>query len=101
MSERKTVAEVKAEIEKLREMKPTVRQFSMFGDDHHKSIDAQIKVLERGFDEDDVYDRYDDRTNSQDSALEAAWWRSGDENYVEDGPPSDQWKGLVVKPAEE
>lgn len=93
-----TDEQVEAEIETLRKMKPTVKQLSLFGDDHHKAIDAQIKTLERGFSEDDLYDRYDSNKHSLDSAQDAQQWRDGEERDSEgEGPPSDEWKSLVKK----
>jgi hypothetical protein len=98
-----TEAEIKAEILKLTTMKPTVLMSSMFGDNHHDAIDAQIEVLEERLDSDDVYDRYpsieEDEDNGypanvRDSAIEAAMWMEGES---EDGSPSENWQSLVRK----
>ena len=43
----RTGKEIAAEIAKLKKMKPDVRKTSMFGDNHHDAIDAQVDVLER------------------------------------------------------
>ncbi len=45
MGKLKTQKEVDAEVEKLREMKPFVRQFTSFGDDNHARIEAEIQAI--------------------------------------------------------
>lgn len=47
-------------IEKLKENKKKCVRFNHFGDDNHAILDAQIKVLENGWDETDVYDNIDE-----------------------------------------
>jgi hypothetical protein len=85
--------EVQKEIETLREMKPKVRQFSAFGDDHHAAIDAQIEVLQEGLDDCDVYERFEeDASNILDEAIHALEWMSGEK----DEAPSVDWKDLVI-----
>lgn len=95
---------VVTEIARLREMKPTVRRSSIFGDDHWAAIDAQILVLDEYMDEDELDAAYppcdaDDPApeNVRSAAERALWWRDGDENYGGDGPPSKAWEGLVQK----
>ena len=91
----KTPAQVKAEIKKLKEMKPKVRSSSSFGDDHHAAIDAQIEVLEKGLDNDGVYDHYEHGPhNILDAALEAMGWMDGG-SYGEGERPSKNWASLV------
>lgn len=97
-----TVAEVAAEIEKLREMMPYIRQTTGFGDDNHEAIDAQICVLKERMGNDDIYDRYqpqnDDGTPDEsgndshmlNNALEALQWLEGETAEK----PSDGWKSL-------
>lgn len=96
-----TGEQVQAEIDALTEIKPKVRRFSAFGDDHHAAIDAQMEVLCRLDDEDDVCARYDEEPqNVQDAAREAAQWLAGDWDVKEhDGQkkPSESWRELVVK----
>jgi hypothetical protein len=88
-----TDKQVTEEIKTLKAMKPTVLRASVFGDDHHKAIDAQVAVLEEKLSEDDVYERYQDRAdNVRDAASQAAQWMEGES---EDGKPSKGWKSLV------
>lgn len=95
-----TDAEIDAEILKLKTMKPTILVSSVFGDNHHDAIDAQIDVLEERLDCDDVYDRYpsldEDEDNGypanvRDGAIEAAQWMEGENEDT----PSFNWKDLV------
>lgn len=100
-----TPREITAEISRLEEIRPVVRPYSMFGDDHKEAIDAQIEVLKDDISEDDIYERShngdeDDETNEdkwpenvKDSALEARRWLDGDEKE----PPSKGWEPLIKK----
>lgn len=69
----KTKEQIEDAIKKLIEVKPSVRRYSFFGDDNWKKIDAQILVLERGLDEDQIYDRYDDRDVLNDALIAYQW----------------------------
>jgi hypothetical protein len=90
-----TAIEIETEIKTLKTMKPTVRQTSIFGDNHHKAIDAQVDVLQEQMDGDEVDDRYgNSKDNIRDAAQEAALWLIGESEY---GKPSDSWKELVIK----
>jgi hypothetical protein len=98
-----TPQEIKAEIEKLREIKPTIPRESKFGDNYHDAIDAQIEVLEKGVSAEAIGDRADDaRTDEEalwtedvrDAALDAAEWREGDSDFVS---LADNWKDLAGK----
>jgi hypothetical protein len=99
--------EINLEVQTLENMKPNVRQFSkfsMYGDDHHAAIDAQIYVLSNHVSEDDMYETYgesnedlDDSDFEQhvlDAAIEAYDWKM----CRSDALPSESWKDLV-KPA--
>ena len=96
-----TQKQINAEINKLKKMKPTVRMTSMFGDNHHDAIDAQIEVLEDGgilLDSDACYDKEEEGewTESVRSAAVAALdWMNGDEPMA----PSEDWESLVIKKA--
>lgn len=77
-----TPEQVAQEIAALQEIKPKIRRHSFFGDDNHEAVDAQIAVLENLYDEDEVYERYEDPDNPDDrnvldSALEAVYWLEG------------------------
>jgi hypothetical protein len=95
---RKPIVEIKEEIKGLVALKPTVRRTSMFGDNHHDAIDAQVEVLIHNLSEDDIYRRSDDgdwKDNVKDAALEARAWLDGEPM---DSPNLvDSWKELVVK----
>lgn len=69
----KTKEQIEDAIKKLIEVKSSVRRYSFFGDDNWKKIDAQILVLERGLDEDQIYDRYDDRDVLNDALVAYQW----------------------------
>jgi hypothetical protein len=93
-----TEAEIIAEMKKLDKMKPKVRRRSMFGDDNHEAIDAQLHVLSNKLTEADIYSNYDtgDDNNGEvsthvlDSALDAYRWMQGEEVA-----PSESWEGLT------
>lgn len=93
MGKRKTVTEAQAEAKKLCEMRDSVRRFTAFGDDNHAAIDAQIDVLERNMDDDEIYDRYANNDHERKAALQARAWWDGDE----DESPSKSWEPLVRK----
>ena len=94
----KTANQIQAEADTLELMKPKVRKFSGFGDNHHNAIDAQIAVLRDDLSEDQIYDSYGDNTadefeqNVLDEALFARQWMDGEEENA----PSVEWKDLVI-----
>jgi len=93
--------EINAEIAKLKEMKPTVRHFTAFHDDNHEAIDAQIRVLEKGMTEDEIYDHWDRAEadeHARSAALDAQQWRDGEERpdvEDQDATPSSGWEELI------
>lgn len=95
MAKKKTVPtekQIKAEIEKLHEMKPFVRQYTAFGDNNHDRIDAQIAALEDMDCDEDVDDAYpeEDQMDIASHARDAMNWKIGNE----DVSPSENWKSL-------
>lgn len=98
----KTKEEIKTMVEKLKELKPKVRQTSVFGDNHHDAIDAQIRVLEEHMSDDGIErefavieeDENGDETygvaqNVYDAADMIFQWRDGrktDEEILTDWP---------------
>jgi len=84
--------QVKAEIEKLKEMKPKIRRYTAFGEDNRAAIEAQIRVLERGWDFKEIYDRYDDNEHELDAAMDARDWLIGESD---EKSLSENWQGLV------
>lgn len=80
----KTNNEITAEIQALKGCKPKVRKRNFFGDDLHSAIDTQIRVLEQGLSEDEIYDQYSDPDDPDDrheldAALDALAWMNGEE----------------------
>lgn len=70
-------------VEALRKMKNKAPEYTMFGDNNHEGIDAQIAVIEEEQDEDAVYDRYPDDEEDQhtrDMALDAVNWLNGSQD---------------------
>lgn len=92
---------VEAEIKALTELKPTVLQRSMFGDNHHDAIDAQIAVLQDGMGMDTVLQSYGDeeadefQQNVLDAAIEAYDWMVGDQ---EEAPSKSDWSLKNAQP---
>jgi hypothetical protein len=87
---------IAAEISKLKRMKPYVQRFSMFGDDNHKKIEAQIMVLLDCLDQDDIDGRWgaEEDMDLHMSAEGAMNWRDGTD---EEEPPSEGWMILAKK----
>ena len=77
----KTQKEIDEQIQKLKDVRPKVRPFSVFGTDNLEGLDAQIRVLEKDMDSDDIWDRWDrdeedvDIRSNAEGALE---WREGE-----------------------
>lgn len=98
----KTPKQIEKEIKALTEMKPRVKRNSVFGDDHHDAIDAQVEVLTKRMSESSIYDKDgetdpdDDslwKQNVMDAALSAYRWMRGEE----DEAPSEGWKDLLLE----
>ena len=93
---RPTQAAIDKEIATLVEMKPKVRKFSAFGDNHHEAIDAQLEVIRQEVQEEDFDDSYeDDADHVRDAAQRALDWMQG----ITEETPSDEWKDLIQEPA--
>src|SRR5574337_583637 len=92
---RPTATEIQRQVAGLRVLKPRVLRRSMFNDDHHAAIDAQVEVLEDDLTEDAIYNRSDEDAegwpdNVRDAALAARQWLDGE---YEDYPDLvDSWK---------
>lgn len=91
-----TTEEVAQEAARLRAIKPKVRQFSMFGDDNHAAIEAQLDVLEsRLKDEHAIFKRYlaneGEDEHNRTAALSAWDWMQGVERDI---TPSSEWESL-------
>ena len=86
---------IDAEISKLKRMKPYVQQFSIFGDDNHEKIDAQIEVLREDLDQDDIDERRGKKgTDPRRIAEGVMHWRDG---TGEEEPPSEGCMILAKK----
>lgn len=96
MSKRPGAAEIQIEIDRLKKMKPKVKHYTFFGDDNWARIEAQIRVLDLGLNEDDIYDEWpgDDEMEIRSGAQDALAWIEG-EGGEGDDPPSAGWKELM------
>ena len=72
----RTKEAIQQQIEELLALKPRVRQFTLFHDDNHEAIDAQIEVLQDNLDIDSIYDKFESEA-VQSSAIEAREWLDG------------------------
>lgn len=81
---------INKEIEKLKALKPRVRERSGFGDDNHAAIDGQINVLKDHLDIRDI-DAWPVSSYVRDSAIEAHEWLWSERKE----PPSEGWAELV------
>lgn len=95
MRDEKQIAE---EIEKLKDIKERVRPTTFFGDSNTDAVAAQIEVLERGMDTDDIYDFFEYADHLLEAALAAYYWAEEPEDDEE--APSVDWEPLC-KPKEE
>jgi hypothetical protein len=92
MSMRKTEEQINAEIAALMKIKPNVRERTIFGDDNHAAIDAQVAVLRDRMSSDKVYNDYGDEDSDDfdqytlDAALSAHDWMTGALASDEDAP---------------
>ena len=94
--------EIKIEIEKLKLIKPKVRVQSVFGDNHHEAIEAQIEVLEEKMTEETVLNHFPSieedeedgfKQNIIDAVMDAVYWLEN----VDSPSLSEDWKALVIK----
>jgi hypothetical protein len=96
----KTKEQIDLEIAKLNELKPATREKSLFGDDHHAAIDAQVTVLSDYMDLHDIYESYGDESTDEfyqnvlDGAIAAyEWMMDGGGAYA---APSEGWSELTA-----
>ncbi|KKM91714.1 hypothetical protein LCGC14_1225870 [marine sediment metagenome] len=96
----KTQEQIDEQIRLLKEARDKIVPTSMFGTDNIELLDAQVRVLEKDMDEDDIYDRWDRDEEDMDvrsSAGEALKWMDDDEecmneNLVDGFPMQEQYK---------
>ena len=82
----KTQKEIEKQITALKEIRPKVRPYSVFGDSNLDKLDAQIKVLEEDMDSDEVYDEWPGEEKDMETRMaadDAIAWRDG-ESEIED-----------------
>lgn len=94
-----TQKQVEAEINRLRDLQPRVRHFTMFHDDNRAAVGIQIRVLEGELDEDAVEEQLANEDITQheyDNALEALQWLAGEGSTA---TLSEEWEPLA-EPAE-
>ena len=80
----RTPKEIRIQIAALKNIRPKVRPHSAFGDNHLDAIDAQIKVLDKEMDADDIQDEFESEgLNVLTAALDARQWLD-DESEIDD-----------------
>lgn len=87
----RTPREILFEVGALRRLRALVPPMNGFGESNVRSIDAQIEVLEKNLSERRVDDLFGAREHLLSNALEAVYWRNGDN----DDAPSAGWQDLV------
>lgn len=93
-----TDEQVEAEIKLLKELKPKVARYNGFEEDNHTAIDAQIEVLQRRFDEDEVEEEYGDGKaddNVRNAAMDSCMWLQGEYEGEGGNSPAEEWKALA------
>ena len=106
MSKIPSKKDIKTEIKKLKELKPHVPRMTAFGEDNYAAIEAQIEVLEKDMDEDDIEGRWpiNDPDNEEEinnenmrlyeNARDAFNWLNGE---AEEGSPYEGWAELDMR----
>jgi len=80
----KSQEEINEQIQRLKDARENVTPMSIFGDDNLAGVDLQIRVLEEGLDEDDVYTEFgegDESMNIRSYGTEATAWVLGESEY--------------------
>lgn len=92
-----TQEQIDAEIKKLEELKPRVRQFTTFHDDNRAAIEIQLQALRDEIGEEELYDLLEEEDITQheyDAATEAFNWLKG---VGESETLSEEWQPLVIE----
>ena len=89
----RTPAEIATEIATLQAMKPNVRHYTLFHDDNHAAIEAQIELLQEP-DPEAAFEDYaiEDGEHAYFAVQEVIDWLRGDN----DEAPSVTWADLVT-----
>lgn len=86
-----TKEQIENERKKLLEMKPKIRQYSAFGDNHYAAIMATLRILDG---RDTAEDYEDAPDNVRDEAAMAEAWMRGEKNPDYESPTI-SWQSLV------
>ena len=89
------IERVKPEIEALKAIKPNVRRYSIFRDDNHAAIDAQIEVLTDDLDWDTIDAEYGHSQHLYDAARDARIWLDGDDPELDATGLAASWESLT------
>ncbi len=97
----KNQEQIDEQIRLLKEARDKIVSTSVFGTDNIELLNAQVRVLEKDMDEDDIWDRWDRDEEDMDvrsSADEAVAWREDEGNAMNDNlvdgfPMQKQYEG--------
>ncbi len=96
-----TPEQIATEVARLKAVQPRVPAYSLFGDDNHAAIDAQIKVLEEAMSEDEIHDAFGEGAverefsqNTLDCALMTHDWMQG-QLAEDEGSPAFGWEAIA------
>ena len=93
MNNLRTPEAIAAEIAALQAMKPNVRRYTLFHDDNHAAIDAQIQLLQESDPEEAINDySIENDEHIYFAVSEALEWLRGER----DEPPSVDWADLTT-----
>jgi hypothetical protein len=95
MAKKPSKKEITKQLKWLKDNKKFIPPSSMFGDNNHRAIDAEIAVLSEKLDENDVQEKFDRREwieNQRVSAMDVIYWLDGEAES-----PEKNWKPLVKK----
>lgn len=91
-----TEKQIAEEIDKLKDLRPNIPSHTFFGDSNLEKIDAQIRVLKEGMDEDKCYAEFEDPEDPEgtadlvSNARDAVLWLHAEEPDA----PSKAWACL-------
>lgn len=78
-----TRTEINKQIQTLRKMKPNVRRHSLFGDNYHDAIEAQVRVMKENMSADEINDEFE-ADNTRRQAFQARLWLDGELLFSDD-----------------
>jgi hypothetical protein len=100
----KTPEEIQQEIETLSRICPSVRHYTLFGDDNHEAIKAQVEILKQLIGESPSDPHMVERKignyvkdYTYDAASEALNWACGERDPDELETPSKEWEALIER----